>query len=887
VNMETFLHDVLGDGPGWVFIGRGTEQYKTDTGKAAHGKWTERPFQWPDPFENIDAWVTETPDADWYFTPSLSENPIRKNQNKGKGRKRLPVWTLWSDLDDDYDADRLRHLVDGGAWLVNSGSAPGRQHLYIPLVEPADPDDAEDLLHRIAAWLGADPAPTRHGSYLRLVGTHNQKPAALGTGPAVEVTVATEPCEAQWTVDALDDLLPPAQRSAGAATEVPDDIPDDVDLPEWLKEVIDEPVAENMDRSEKSFAAVGACVRHGLTEAQIIAVMRRHAPTVDKYGARSDAEVMRSITKIRSAQDTIDGATLPVAWVDVHVGEAFADHLGDKWVYVTPWRKWMRWDGKRWAEDNTEAVHEEARRWIIDLGIAVMKQPGDNGEVLKKIATYKRASNLEAVVKVARRIKAVEPDVFDSHPHLLNVGNGVVDLRTAEITPHNLTLMLTKIAGADYLPDARHDDVTAVLASMTPAVADSVQQLAGTAASGQTGNDLVPVFDGTGANAKTTILTAMAAALGDYGTTVPAMLVMQSNRDEHPHLYETLRGVRLAYIEETEEDGGLRLERVKKITGGGDIDARPMGGSWYTFTPSHTLVIATNHRPIVNSAEYAMWRRLKLIPFPFRYTATPERPNDRPIDIGLRDRLRGRRQREAVLAWIVAGAVKAYANGNGETPVVKWCDEIIEATREWEAAEDVIGRFVAENIRFTQSGRCKGTELFSRWRDWCLDEGRPPGQAKNFHRKFAADRDVGERVETIKPKGSLWYIGIGLTPIIDIWSTDFHGSQQPCSEPLGGPGGAGPVASQETPSREPAGSAPPAPPCDADDEDEGARELEELLARFDTDEISKSLLGDTAGVVETTSMATLTTCPHCHRDLVDPDTGHCMRCPTTRASTPT
>jgi putative DNA primase/helicase len=488
--------------------------------------------------------------------------------------------------------------------------------------------------------------------------------------------------------------------------------------------------------------------------------------TVERDGDAADWTTIDQTADAKGDPATdADGVHLPEAWVDAHVGEVFAEHLGDGWSYVTLWRKWMRWDSRRWVDDSTERVHEIARQWIIALGVGVMRLPGDNGDMLKKIAGYKRAGNLEAVVKVARRIRAVKPSVFDQHPRLLNCRNGVVDLSTGTITEHDPALMLTKIAGADYLPSATHPDVVAALGCMTPAVAESVQQLAGTAASGQTGADLVPVFDGDGGNGKTTVLLMQSAALGEYGNVVPNALVMNSGREEHPHLYETLRGVRLAYIEETEEDGGLRLERVKAITGGGDITARPMGGSYYVFAPTHTLTIATNHRPIVNSVEHAIWRRLKLIPFPYRYTSTPTRPNDLPIDSGLRERLRdGKKQRQAALAWIVAGAITAYENGGGTVPVVEWCDEIHDATQEWKLSEDVIGRFIATCIHFSHDARTKGTDVFKQYQAWCAEENRPAGQAKNFHRKFGEHEDVSERAEKVIRHQAVHYDGIAINP---------------------------------------------------------------------------------------------------------------------------
>ena len=39
----------------------------------------------------------------------------------------------------------------------------------------------------------------------------------------------------------------------------------------------------------------------------------------------------------------------------------------------------------------------------------------------------------------------------------------------------------------------------------------------------------------------------------------------------------------------------------------------------------------------------------------------------------------------------IAMKLTAYRNGDGEVPVIEWCDEIIDATAEWREAEDVIG----------------------------------------------------------------------------------------------------------------------------------------------------------------------------------------------------
>ena len=93
---------------------------------------------------------------------------------------------------------------------------------------------------------------------------------------------------------------------------------------------------------------------------------------------------------------------------------------------------------------------------------------------MKQVARYRDKAKIDAAVTIARRLEEIAANAadFDRHPHLLNVGNGVVDLRTGELVPHDPTLRLTRLAGADYLPGAVHADVMLVLEALDSDVAD-------------------------------------------------------------------------------------------------------------------------------------------------------------------------------------------------------------------------------------------------------------------------------------------------------------------------------------------------------------------------------------------------------------------------------
>jgi len=76
-----------------------------------------------------------------------------------------------------------------------------------------------------------------------------------------------------------------------------------------------------------------------------------------------------------------------------------------------------------------------------------------------------------------------------------------------------------------------------------------------------------------------------------------------------------LCGLRLAILHEG--DAGRRLAEgtVKRLTGGDRLKARRMREDFWSFTPSHTFIALTNHKPIVVGQDEGIWRRLRLVPW--------------------------------------------------------------------------------------------------------------------------------------------------------------------------------------------------------------------------------------------------------------------------------
>jgi putative DNA primase/helicase len=90
----------------------------------------------------------------------------------------------------------------------------------------------------------------------------------------------------------------------------------------------------------------------------------------------------------------------------------------------------------------------------------------------------------------------------------------------------------------------------------------------------------------------------------------------------------------------------LRDGLVKQLTGGDRISARRMRENPWNFWPTHTIFMATNHKPEIRSTDNAIWNRIKLIPFT---VSIPKDQQDRELPAKLRTELTG------ILTWAVRG----------------------------------------------------------------------------------------------------------------------------------------------------------------------------------------------------------------------------------------
>ncbi len=288
--------------------------------------------------------------------------------------------------------------------------------------------------------------------------------------------------------------------------------------------------------------------------------------------------------------------------------------------YVGPWG-WLVWDGGRWARDETGEVVRRAKGTVGAIYAQASLVHAERHEKAARHALNSEAAGrIRAMIEMAQSEASVvaSPVDFDSEPWLLNVANGTLDLRTGKLQEHRRQDLITKRSPVEY--DA-HSAAPVFLQFLdrimegNERVLGFLRRLIGYSMVGTTREQVLAVLWGNGSNGKTTFLEAVKKVFGDYAQHTPASTFMVQRGDRIPNDVARLQGARLVVASESEEQRQLSESLLKNLTGGDSVSARFLHREYFEFRPEFTPFLATNHRPIIQGVDHAIWRRLKLVPF--------------------------------------------------------------------------------------------------------------------------------------------------------------------------------------------------------------------------------------------------------------------------------
>ena len=395
-----------------------------------------------------------------------------------------------------------------------------------------------------------------------------------------------------------------------------------------------------------------------------------------------------------------------------------------------------------------EMVKNGAAEILANMGAkkavaAFNEQQSHSFDMYEAASTYRKyaikrrdSKDIAASLKEARPMLEIRQSDLDTDEFLLNTPKGTYDLRLGTKVEHDPNHFITKetavepgAAGMDKWMDALN---TFFLKDKI--LISYVQKIVGLAAIGKVYVEALIIAYGEGRNGKSTFWNAISRVLGTYSGNISAdILTVGCRRNVKPELAEA-KGKRLLIAAEMEEGMRLNTSNVKQLCSTDEIYAEKKYKDPFSYIPSHTLVLYTNHLPKVGAIDTGTWRRLIVIPFAAKIEGSQDIKNYGDY---LFENAGG-----AILSWIIEGSRKVIKDGYQ----IELPERVRDAISAYKENNDWLAHFLDECCDLDKALTEKSGEVYREYRAFCMRTGEYTRSTTDFY--TALESEGFERQKT-------------------------------------------------------------------------------------------------------------------------------------------
>lgn len=500
----------------------------------------------------------------------------------------------------------------------------------------------------------------------------------------------------------------------------------------------------NTDEAHKHFAEVAACCQPHLEQSELDSIWRSAQRFYGKVAAQEGY--------IPPEQYNQDLQLKPSDYSDVGQATVLAREYEGKLRY-SPSTDFLVYNGRFWEESKPKAQAvaqelttrqlEEAETEIKKATDEMMKngawellasmgpkkaamafsseqarsfQKYENATTYRNYAIKRRDSKyITAALKEAHPMVEIDQRQLDADEFLLNTPSATYDLRIGlpsahEHTPADFITKQTTVDPSDEGMDIWQDALETFFCGDNELI-DYVQEIAGLSAIGKVCVEGLIIAYGEGRNGKSTFWNTLSRVLGTYSGNMSAdTLTVGCKRNVKPELAEA-KGKRIIIAAELEEGMRLNTSNVKQLCSTDEIYAEKKYKDPFSFVPSHTLVLYTNHLPKVGAIDAGTWRRLIVIPFNAKIEGSSDIKNYADY---LFNKAGG-----AILKWIMTGAKRMIEK---DYHIVK--PAVVEAAiQKYKDNNDWLSQFLDECCETDSSYSTKSGDVYNAYRSYCMQVG--------------------------------------------------------------------------------------------------------------------------------------------------------------------
>lgn len=428
------------------------------------------------------------------------------------------------------------------------------------------------------------------------------------------------------------------------------------------------------------------------------------------------------------------------------------DDVRREFRYLVEEKEFVRWDGQRWIAD---VRGELEARWLdlVEERRLEAEGRGDDSGVKWWTRCGNRAPINAALQGLkAKRGFAITAAEMDQDRSLVNLKNGILDLNTFELTPHEPGRFMTKMMGANLVPEATCPNFISFMEKVLPdpGLRSYVQRSLGYSLLGNADQRALFLVCGPSGTGKSTLMNAMELLFGDYGASAPSGTLRAAGRETSAPSNDlhTLRGKRFVSTSETNEQTSYNEDLIKRLTGRDKIVSRELYQKYQEWSPRCVIWLATNHPPKFSSDDDAIWRRAKIVPFNTVLLGQGEVADFAHNVLA--------RELDGILNWVLDGLREFLEYGLGEP------HEVQEMASEVRLQSDPASRFLEDLLAdgiLVQQGelQIRTSELYSMYTEWARRTGERSLGSRRFNNRVRSGYPFGET----KIAGNYLWTGLG------------------------------------------------------------------------------------------------------------------------------
>lgn len=432
---------------------------------------------------------------------------------------------------------------------------------------------------------------------------------------------------------------------------------------------------------------------------------------------------------------------------DSGIAQLFSD-LFPMHRYNVTIKKFLFFDGQRWVPDDEGLKAGHDLKALCDALQQYAERIGrDNYK--KDIKKMSNSRGRQALLRDVKDNTEICNESLDEEDYKINAQNGVLDLSGDEpvLLPHSPRGLMSKICQAAYDPDADGSEWEKFIDTVMMGNKEKIkylQKIAGMMLTGDTTEEKMFILYGPSTrNGKSTFCEALRYMLGDYGIAVrPETLAQKNNVDSRQASGDIARmaGVRYCCVSEPRKRMVFDVALIKNLTGGDGITARHLNSREFTFRPKMTMVVNTNHLPIIPDMTLFSSNRVQVLTFDKHFREEEQ-------DVELKNRLREPENLSGILNWCVRGWFLYKTEGlNPPEPV-------IAATQEYRNDSDKYGMFIGECLTRVDGAWMPGKQVYKLYTDWCAENGFGTENMANFFAEMKEHGIVRRQTYYVKTLG--------------------------------------------------------------------------------------------------------------------------------------